>query len=489
VFFGVIFRAIVEDVNHSGVEHGFVLAYWIEDLFGNVVKARYERDYSINLSETRSYNPKAIGISDSEAYVVRAEIVDAGCNDSNAGNDFNGSMILVKGVSVDGDGGVRGESRIDITKVSPEKTTFGDIISVSVDVVRGDTSKYSLSVWMERLSDGFDVSEKSTVHLKNKNTEYSLKVPVVVKSNCNGKYKDGKYELIVEGLGVRESKMIRLAGLSTALCKTKTVTKYRYKADDEGVQIEGREGVKVTEVADFEFEFVSWEENVSFGDEFVTGVKVRNNKGGFVNVSVYSYVIDGRARLSEGLSEEGVWKKSWTGNKREIVVGAGDSVVVNLTNRMQRNVTGNYTLKVKVKGDVDDEIAREINVIEAVVVDDFFRVWCNATDSKTYLFLENGVTHEREVVVLSSGMREARRNVAVDKGERKQVTYFGRVDEFVVEYEGEVVVCRPEHEDYDAELEERDDAGVMMMGGSGVKMSFVDRVIKLFFSFFGIVKA
>ena len=178
-------KVIVEDVNHSGVEHGFVLAYWIEDLFGNVVKARYERSYSINLSETRSYNPKAMDIPDSEAYVVRAEIVDAGCNDTNGQNDFNESMILVKGLSVEGDGGARGESRIEITKVSPEKTTFGDIISVSVDVMRGDTSKYSLSVWMERLSDGFDVSEKSTVHLKNKKTEYSLKVPVVVKSNCN----------------------------------------------------------------------------------------------------------------------------------------------------------------------------------------------------------------------------------------------------------------------------------------------------------------
>ena len=170
------------------------------------------------------------------------------------------------------------------------------------------------------------------------------------------------------------------------------------------------------------------------------------------------------------------------------MVGAGEEVMVNLTNRMQKNVTGNYTLKVKVKGDVDDEIAREINVIEGVVVDDFFRVWCNATDRKTYLFLENGGTYEREVVVLLPGRAGAGRKVVVDKGERKQVTYFGRVDEFVVEYEGEVVVCRSEHEDYDAELEARDDAGVMMMGGSGVKMSFVDRVIKLFFSFFGIVK-
>ena len=281
--------------------------------------------------------------------------------------------------------------------------------------------------------------------------------------------------------------MIRLVGLSSSLCKTKTVTKYKVNKESGEVQQRDEGSTeKVAELADFEFEFVSWEENVSFGDEFVTGVEMRNNLERVVNVSVYSYVIDGRARLSEGLTEDGVWKKSWTGNERELSVGPGEYVVVNLTNRMQKNVTGNYTLKVKVKGDVDDEIAREINVIEAVVVDDFFRVLCNATDRKTYLFLANGEAHERDVVVLSSGREGAGRRVAVDKGEMKQVTYLGRVDEFVVEYEGEVVVCRPEHDDYDVELEARgEEEGVMMMGGGAEKMSFIDRVIRLFFSFFG----
>ncbi len=469
-------KILIEDVNHSGVEHGFVLAYWIEDLFGNVVKARYEKSYVINLSETRSYNPRAAGISDSEAYVVKAEVVDAGCNDTNFLNDFNETMILVKGASVEGD--ARGESWIDITKVSPEKTTFGDIISVSVDAMRGDTSKYSLSVWMERPSDGFDVSEKSTVHLKNKNTEYSLKVPVVVKSNCNGRYKDGKYELIVEGFGVRETKMIRLSGVSSSLCKTKTVTKYKDTVKRETVFIGGDDAEKAAEVSEFELVFVSGEENVSFGGEFLTEVEMRNNKGVSVNVSVYSYVIDGRTRLSEGLSdEEGVWKKSWTGNERELSIDDRGVVRVNLTNRMQRNVTGNYTLKVKVRGDFEDEIAREINVVEAVVLDDFFGVWCNATERKTYLFLDNGEDHEREVVVLSSGISGVEKRVSVDKGERKQIAYFGRVDEFVVEYEGEKVVCRPEHEEYDEELETR-------VGNEVVKVSFVDRVIervRLFF--------
>ena len=490
---GLKIKVYVVDLNYSGIEHNFTLRYWIEDLFGNVVRAPYENTYDIDDAETRSYNPKAVDIPDSEAYLVKAEIVDAGCNDSNEGNDFNETMILVKGASAEEGEGVRGESMIDITKVSPEKTTFGDIISVSVDVHRGDTSKYSLSVWMERPSDGFDVSEKSTVHLKNKNMEYSLKIPVVIKSNCNERYKDGDYEVIVEGLGVRETKMIVLSGLSSSLCKTETVTRYKYKVKKETKKKdvkEDSETEKVVKVPDVEFVFVSWEENVSLGDEFLTAVDVGNNRDAALNVGVYSYVIDGRSRLSEGLTEEGVWKKSWTGNRKEVLINPGDSVRVNLTNRIMRNVTGNYTLKVKMKGDVDDEIARKINVFEAVVLDDFFGVWCNATDRKTYLFLDNGGPDDKRVVVKSFGSPQSVREVVAGKGDVKQVTYFGRVERFVVVSGDEEFECVVEHEEYDAELEERGrgeygEDEVVTQGSDIVPMSFVDRVIGRMLMFLG----
>ncbi|MEA3343270.1 MAG: hypothetical protein U9Q92_03820 [archaeon] len=477
---GLGIKVAVEDINHSGIEHSFSLAYWIEDLFGNVVKGRHEKNYTINLSETRSYNPHAPTITDSEAYVIKAEITDPGCNDTSMENNYNETMILVKGIAGEE---ADDESRIEITKVNPKKTTFGDIIDVSVDAYRGDTLKYSLGVWVERMDDGFDVSEKSTVHLKNKNTEYSLKIPVVIKSNCNEKYKNGKYELIAEGLGVRESTMITLSGLSSSLCKTETVTKYRYKVKEpeKNEKIDENNTESAVKVPGVEFRFVSWEDNISVGDVFLTVVEVRNNKNSALNVSVYSYVMSNSSWVSEGLSAHGVWEKSWMGNKKELLIDAEDFASVNLTNRVMKNVSGNYTLKVKMNGDIEKVLERMITVKSPAAEGETFSVFCNASDKKTYLFLRNDADEDVSATVSSYGRPQSRREVAVEAGERKQTAYFGMVDRFVVEYDGSVIECVVEHdsgvENNYRELESRAPA-------ASRNESIVERLIERIYSFF-----
>lgn len=481
---GLGIKVAVEDINHSGIEHSFSLAYWIEDLFGNVVKARYEKNYTINLSETRSYNPHAPTITDSEAYVIKAEITDPRCNDTSMENNYNETMILVKGVVGEE---ADDESGIEITKVNPKKTTFGDIIDVSVDVYRGDTLKYSLGVWVERMDDGFDVSEKSTVHLKNKNTEYSLKIPVVIKSNCNEKYKNGKYELIAEGLGVRESTMITLSGLSSSLCKTETVTRYKYrvKEPEKNEKIEENNTEYVVKVPDVEFRFVSWEDNVSVGDEFSTAVEVTNNKNSALNVSVYSYVMSNSSWVSEGLSADWVWEKSWMGNKKELLIGAEDFASVNLTNRVMKNVSGNYILKVKMNGDVEKVLERMITVNSPVVEGEMFSVFCNASERKTYLFLRNDADEDVSATVSSYGRPQSRREVAVEAGEWKQMAYFGMVDRFVVEYDGSSIECVVEHDSgVDVDEREHRELESMVHAAPSRNESIVERLIERIYSFF-----
>lgn len=481
---GLGIKVAVEDINHSGIEHSFSLAYWIEDLFGNVVKARYEKNYTINLSETRTYNPHAPMITDSEAYVIKAEITDPRCNDTSMENNYNETMILVKGIAGEE---ADDESRIEITKVNPDKTTFGDIIDVSIDAYRGDTLKYSLGVWVERMDDGFDVSEKSTVHLKNKNTEYSLKIPVVIKSNCNEKYKTGKYELIAEGLGVRESTMITLSGLSSSLCKTETVTKYRYKVKEpeKNEKMEENNTEYVTRVPDVEFRFVSWEDNVSVGDVFSTAVEVRNNKNSALNVSVYSYVMSNSSWVSEGLSADGVWEKSWMGNKRELLIDADDFASANLTNRVMKNVSGNYTLKVKMMGDVEKVLERMITISSPPAEGEMFSVFCNASDKKTYLFLRNSADEDVSATVSSYGRPQSRREIVVEAGKWKRMAYFGMVDRFVVEYDGSSIECVVEH-DSGGDVDEREQRELesMVPAANSRNESIIERLIERIYSFF-----
>lgn len=439
-------KIIVDDLKYFGGNHPFTLAYWIEDLFGNVVKTRYENTYDMSLSEVRSYNPGAPKITDSEAYVIKAEVVDAGCIDDYDENNRNETMILVKGV-VSNDTIDSGESLVKIMNIKPKETSFGDAVDVSIDVFRGDTAKYSLGVWIERPADGFDVSEKSVVHVKNKNMRSTLKIPVQIKPNCNGRYKDGTYEVIAEGLGIRDVVEIQLSGKTAAMCKTETkiVKKYVTKKDvNPEMKKEIIASEKTDKIQDVEYEIVSAPDNVSVGELFFMVVELINNLDSPVNVSLYSYAISGKSRLSEGLSTSG-WVKSWTGNKKEIYIEKGDAVRVNLSNRIMKNITGNFTLKVKIIGDVNKVLEMPIMVSAEVPEERTFSFHCNRTDKKSYLFLVNGHRDDIRVVVSPYNRPQSKRDVVIKAEGKKKLTYFGIVDEFSVEYDGQYAECRPEN--------------------------------------------
>jgi hypothetical protein len=109
------------------------------------------------------------------------------------------------------------DSSIEIVKIKPEEVSFGDVVSVELNIYKNSTGKYSLSVWAEK--DGKKISEKTKFHLKTKDREYRLFLPVQLDSNCNEKIDDGGAELIVEGLGVRVEKGFEISGINEKNCK------------------------------------------------------------------------------------------------------------------------------------------------------------------------------------------------------------------------------------------------------------------------------
>lgn len=451
-------RISVSDLNYSGNEHAFRVGYWIEDLFGKIVKARYENTYKMGPSWTREYNPQAPKIIDSEAYTIKTELIDAGCNDTGPANNHDGTMILVKG-GIDNETGAGDlssrESYVRIAEINPGNAEFGDRIDVTVEAFRGDTSKYSVGLWMERPSDKEDVSEKTTMHLKTKNLEYKMKIPVQIKPNCNGKYKDGTYYLIAEGLDARDMMVVKISGISKELCKTetRTVTKYVLKKSETAPAI-AKNSTKpgASKANDIEFAILPTEGNITIGKEFITVIEVKNRKSAAINISIYSYVISGMSRLSEGLGTEG-WEKSWTGNKKEVLIDANDSVRVNLSNRIMQNVTGNFTLKVKISGSMNKVFERSV-IIERPSMNDIIyqnyslEVTCNSTGKKTQLFLKNGASDAVNVIVTAQGTSISKRSAIIKAGGTKSMTYKGRVGRFLVEYGGRAPVgCRPDSAD------------------------------------------
>ena len=203
----------------------FVIEYWIEDLFGKIVKPK------INTTNTNEKSWKT-NIEEQDQVLFLKAIVYPSCNDLDLSNNFVQEMFIVinnelgtKGSSAKTSSATKASSdstansTIKIIKISPETITFGKTVDVEIEIYKGATNKYSLSVWAEK--SGKVISEKTKVHLKDKNTLYQLMLPVQLQPNCKEKIKDGDATLIVEGLGLQEEKEFTLEGLNGDLCPKK----------------------------------------------------------------------------------------------------------------------------------------------------------------------------------------------------------------------------------------------------------------------------
>jgi hypothetical protein len=69
--------------------------------------------------------------------------------------------------------------------------------------------------------------------------------------------------------------------------------------------------------------------------------------------------------LSEGLDENGNWRKTWTANERKVLLKAHEEKQINLTNRIKLDVKpGEYDLRVRIKGEKD--LATSIEVLKSI---------------------------------------------------------------------------------------------------------------------------
>ncbi len=223
-----------EVVEKEGQDFPFQIEYWIEDLFGEIVKSKRN---TTNTNQ-KTWKTKLVNNERERIFNVKMNLVPS-CADTNLSDNFVEKMFLVmEGVIVEtnvsnetnetnemGDGEVNGDviteagsSLINITKVHDTNISFGDLISFDVEIYKNNTGKYSISTWVEREEDGKvkTLSEKTKFHLKTKEQEYKLMLPVQLKSSCS--YNLGTAKLVVEGLGVLEEQEIVISALEKGLC-------------------------------------------------------------------------------------------------------------------------------------------------------------------------------------------------------------------------------------------------------------------------------
>ena len=98
------------------------------------------------------------------------------------------------------------DTRIKLEKIDDE-ANFGELITVRFKVLRGDTTKKTIKIYLK----GNEVASKVTsLSLNNRFVNNEFTLPLQIKDNCDNKLKEGKYELIVDGLNEQIRKQIIL---------------------------------------------------------------------------------------------------------------------------------------------------------------------------------------------------------------------------------------------------------------------------------------
>ncbi|MBS3143412.1 hypothetical protein J4446_00850 [Candidatus Woesearchaeota archaeon] len=85
-------------------------------------------------------------------------------------------------------------------------------------IYKGDTEKYNLDLYLVDESNK-QVSKRSEVNIEDKFINYTMIVPLQIEPNCNKKYPDGTYKIILKGLDEIDAEEIEIEGITESLCE------------------------------------------------------------------------------------------------------------------------------------------------------------------------------------------------------------------------------------------------------------------------------
>lgn len=194
----------------------FVIEYWIEDLFGIIIK---EKQNTSNQNQ-KTYSPD-IDEKD-RVFILKNQLVNVGCNNINEITESIREIIITSNFERSGPAN---ESNIVINniKLNDDKSVkYGEIFFVEIEAYRGDTRKSVINIWVEEENDdgtgGTDLSEKTKIEVNEEYSKTVVTLPVVMKPNCNMRYKDGVKKLIVQGIDINVTEDVRIKGINERNC-------------------------------------------------------------------------------------------------------------------------------------------------------------------------------------------------------------------------------------------------------------------------------
>ncbi|MFH0701100.1 MAG: lamin tail domain-containing protein [Candidatus Woesearchaeota archaeon] len=200
------------------------IEYWIEDIFGKVVKNKLDTTYPSAYKNLKHWTAN-IEEEDRVLY-LKAQLYPS-CKDQNLSNNYAQKMFIVTNEgtlqkmnntnSTDNTTSVNASS-ILINKITPSELDWGEALRAEVEIHRGNTNKYAISAWVE--IDGDQVSEVTKVNLYSKYTNYKLALPLLMDLRCEEDAQEAI--LVLEGLDQRAEQEVTITESSSDCDEEKT---------------------------------------------------------------------------------------------------------------------------------------------------------------------------------------------------------------------------------------------------------------------------
>jgi len=179
--------------------------YWVEDISGKVVKKTY---VSANTNQ-KSWTPKC---SDGSVFVLKARQVNC--------TDVASRHVIVK--CQENKEEFSNELQIkEICTGKDDCAEFGETIQVELKISKGDSSKTAIQMYAT--GEKGKVTETTKLYATEKNAGFDVSLPLEIFDNCEWKYGNGTYKLIVTGLDQKVTKKFEITGRKKGACKEKVV--------------------------------------------------------------------------------------------------------------------------------------------------------------------------------------------------------------------------------------------------------------------------
>ncbi len=322
----------------STEEFPYIIEYWVEDLFGNIIK----QPLNTTNSNQKSFTPRVD--FPSQAFMLKARLAYAACN-----NTENASAEKIVGVK----GNEKPKnSSIEISELylgSTGTASIGSTFRARLSIYRGETLKTAISIWAEDIQGQRISTEVYRISANNRFSETEITIPITLRDFCaqNISSQISQYFLVAEGLDAKANQSFQARA---DLCQSQQASSAQ-SASQSAVSTEQTQPV----ITGFNYEMLSMPAEIRNNEEFFSEVLISSGRA--TNFTIWSYVYRG-SRCYSGEREE---------NKQHAFVDANSNVTVTLANTAVAP-PGDYLFKVKILQEglrTEREITESITVIES----------------------------------------------------------------------------------------------------------------------------